>query len=40
MAIAVKRYYSGMNAGAPVVNGVAGSLITLLDACLKDGFNP
>jgi hypothetical protein len=38
MTIAVKRYYSGMNAGAPSLTGQAGSLITLLDACLKDGF--
>lgn len=39
MTIAVKRYYSGMNASAPALTGQAGSLITLLDACLKDGFN-
>lgn len=38
MTIAVKRYTSLMT-GAPALNGVAGSLVTLLDACLKDGFN-
>ena len=38
MTIAVKRYTSAMT-GAPTLNGVAGSLVTLLDACLKDGFN-
>jgi hypothetical protein len=34
----VKFFHSGM-ANAPVLNGVAGSLISLLDACLKDGFD-
>jgi hypothetical protein len=34
----VKHWHSGM-ANAPVLNGVAGSLIALLDACLKDGFD-
>ena len=38
MTIAVKRYTSTMT-GAPTLNGTVGSLITLLDACLKDGFN-
>lgn len=38
MTIPVKRYTSLMT-GAPTLNGVAGSLVTLLDACLKDGFN-
>ena len=38
MTIAVKRYTSTMTS-APTLNGTAGSLITLLDACLKDGFN-
>ena len=38
MTIAVKRYTSTMT-GAPTLNGTAGSLITLLDACLKNGFN-
>lgn len=38
MPISVKRYYSGMT-GAPTLSGTAGSLIALLDACLKDGFN-
>lgn len=34
----VKHFHSGM-AGAPVLNGVAGSLIALLDACLVNGFD-
>ena len=38
MTIAVKRYTSAMT-GAPSLTGTVGSLITLLDACLKDGFN-
>lgn len=38
MTIAVKRYTSTMT-GAPTLNGTAGTLVTLLDACLKDGFN-
>ncbi len=38
MPISVKRYYSGMT-GAPTLSGTVGALITLLDACLKDGFN-
>lgn len=38
MTIAVKRYTSTMT-GAPTLNGTEGSLITLFDACLKDGFN-
>lgn len=33
----VKHFYSAM-AGAPVLNGVAGSLIAVLDACLISGF--
>ncbi|MEG0149170.1 MAG: hypothetical protein RR701_07290 [Comamonas sp.] len=33
----VKHFYSAM-AGAPVLNGVAGSLIALLDACLVTGW--
>lgn len=40
MTIAVKRYYSGMNPGAPALTGQEGTLVALLDACLKDGFNP
>lgn len=36
--IPVKRYFSTM-AGAPVVNGIAGSVVTLLDAVLVNGFN-
>jgi hypothetical protein len=38
MTIAVKRYTSTMT-GAPGLTGVAGTLVSLLDACLKDGFN-
>lgn len=38
MPISVKRYHSGMS-GAPVLNGLTGSLITLMDACLINGFN-
>lgn len=38
MAIAVKRYYSGMNPGAQALSGQDGTLVSLLDACLKDGF--
>lgn len=38
MPISVKRYYSEMT-DAPTLSGTAGSLIALLDACLKDGFN-
>ncbi|WP_120968630.1 hypothetical protein [Comamonas sp. lk] len=33
----VKHFYSAM-AGAPVLNGVAGSLIAVLDACLVTGW--
>lgn len=33
----VKHFHSAM-AGAPTLNGVAGSLIAVLDACLVDGF--
>jgi hypothetical protein len=34
----VKHFHSGM-AGAPILNGVAGSLLGVLDACLRDGFD-
>lgn len=34
----VKHYHSEMT-GAPVLNGTAGSLISVLDACLVNGFN-
>ena len=34
----VKHFHSGMG-GAPILNGVAGSMISLLNACLKDGFD-
>ena len=30
--------YSSLDAGAPVLNGLAGSLVTVLDACLVDGY--
>lgn len=35
----VKHFHSGMT-DAPVLNGTAGSLIGLLDACLVNGFHP
>ena len=38
MTIAVKRYLSTQT-GAPTLTGTAGTLITLLDACLVNGFN-
>lgn len=38
MAITVKRYTSLMTS-APTLSGTEGALISLLDACLKDGFN-
>lgn len=38
MAIAVKRYTSAMTS-APSLTGVAGTLVSLLDACLVNGFN-
>jgi hypothetical protein len=31
--------FRSTDTGAPTLNGVAGSLIALLDACLKDGYN-
>lgn len=34
----VKHFHSAM-VGAPILNGVAGSLIALLDACLVNGFD-
>lgn len=34
----VKHFHSGMS-GAPILNGTAGALIALLDACLVDGFD-
>lgn len=37
MTTTVKYFHSAM-LGAPVLNGVAGSLISVLDACLIDGF--
>ena len=38
MTSPIKHFYSGM-AGAPTLNGLAGSMIGLLDACLVNGFN-
>ncbi|WP_316150049.1 hypothetical protein [Cupriavidus sp. BIC8F] len=38
-ATSVKTFYS-FNGSAPVLHGNPGSLISVLDACLKDGFNP
>lgn len=38
MPTSVKYFHSGMT-GAPVLNGTAGSLISVLDACLVNGFN-
>jgi len=32
------RFYQSTNAGAPQVNGAAGSLIAVLDACLVTGY--
>lgn len=37
MTTTVKHFHSAMS-GAPTLNGVAGSLIAILDACLVDGF--
>ena len=37
MSTTVKHFHSAMP-GAPTLNGVAGSLIAVLDACLVDGF--
>lgn len=37
MTTTVKHFHSAM-IGAPVLSGTAGSLIAVLDACLKDGF--
>lgn len=33
------KYFDSLMPNAPVLNGTAGALIALLDACLKDGFN-
>lgn len=37
MSTTVKHFHSAMS-GAPTLNGTAGSLIAVLDACLVDGF--
>ena len=31
--------FRSTDTGAPTLNGLTGSLVTLLDACLKDGYN-
>lgn len=33
------KFFSSTMVNAPVLNGTAGALIALLDACLKDGFD-
>lgn len=33
------KFFSSAMSGAPVLSGTAGSLIGVLDACLKDGFD-
>lgn len=33
------KFFSNQMAGAPGLPGIAGALISLLDACLKDGFD-
>ncbi len=33
------KYFASTMTGAPVLSGTAGTLIALLDACLKDGFD-
>lgn len=33
------KYFSSLMSGAPVLSGTAGSMVALLDACLKDGFD-
>lgn len=38
MADTTVKYLDSTQVGAPVLNGVAGSLIALLDACLVNGF--
>ena len=38
MSTSVKHFRSNMT-GAPTLNGVAGALIGVLDACLVNGFN-
>src|SRR6185436_20075392 len=32
------RFYSSRDAGAPVMNGNVGSMISVLDACLVNGY--
>lgn len=33
------KFFTSQMSGAPVLSGTAGSMIALLDACLKDGFD-
>jgi hypothetical protein len=33
------KYFSSLMSGAPALSGTVGSMIALLDACLKDGFD-
>ncbi|WP_020723032.1 hypothetical protein [Variovorax atrisoli] len=33
------KYFSSLMSGAPALSGTVGTLIALLDACLKDGFD-
>ncbi|RSZ40259.1 hypothetical protein EJO66_08995 [Variovorax beijingensis] len=33
------KYFTSQMSGAPALSGTAGSMIALLDACLKDGFD-
>lgn len=39
MATLPVKFFTSSMAGAPVLNGVAGSLVALLDACLITGFD-
>jgi len=39
MAVKPVKFYNSTMAGAPILNGTAGSLIAVLDACLINGFN-
>jgi hypothetical protein len=33
------KYFTSLMSGAPALSGTAGSMIAVLDACLKDGFD-
>lgn len=39
MAVKPVKWFDSTMAGAPVLSGTAGSLISVLNACLVDGFN-